>query len=296
MAGKGQTIPSLALAETLSAKTTSVAPPTLASTCASLSSTNASALALAKGSSLMMLTFNLKIAATLIVFAGLTSGAIALVLHDVDAPQSPVPTPLAATIPTTAPAPSVSSIVPNLKLTLAWNRQNFDVPPPALIPDAMRQTAAYKRWTQIGDAETLQWLDADNTKYVANAIGNVLLDGNRLQLIASISKYRPDGTLAVRTTPCGGSEGFGLPEEWSIYAANGVTRLFYVHNRVNGLPGTPFIEDVDIRHADGSATQYHANRYGVVVYEWLLDAGWTSPVKLLNGGHKYENLKPEDLK
>jgi hypothetical protein len=262
-----------------------------------VSSAKAGALAIAKGSSLLMLKANLTIAA-LLAGVCVTCGAVALVVFDATPSYRASPTPVAATTPTTAPATWPQNLVPNLKLTLGWNRQTYDVPPPAMIPDAMRQTAAYKRWVQIGDAEKLEWIDpADKTRYVADAIGNVILDGKRLQLIAGVSKYRPDGTLAVRTNmAAGGSGDFGMPIEWDLYAADGVTRMFYIENRTNGIPGTPYIEYVDIRHPDGSATQYQANRYGVVVYERLLNADWSTFVKSINGGYKYENLKPDDLK
>jgi RNA polymerase sigma factor (sigma-70 family) len=285
------TLPS-ALEVVLFAKTTSAAPTDLVSKCYSVSSANADVLAIAKGSSLMMYKSNLKIAAML-TGLGLTCGAVALAIFDIHPSQPTRPTLLATTAPTTNP----SNIVPNLKLILAWNRQAFDVPPPVLIPDAMRQTDAYKRWVQIGDAEKLEWVDpVDRSRYVADAIGNVILDGKRLQLIASVSKYRSDGTLAEKTNMAQSSEDFGMPEEWHVYAADGVTKLFYVTNRTNGLPGTPFIEYVDIRHPDGTATQYRANRYGVIVVEWLLNANWTTTVGYLNGAQKYENLTPNDLK
>ena len=288
-------MPPSALEGLLLARTAGVAPPGLASACASVSSAKAGARAIAKGSSLLMLKTNLMIAA-LLAGALVTCGAVAMVVFVANPSHRASPTSLAATTPATAPATWPQNLVPNLRLTLGWNRQTFDVPPPVLIPDAMRQTSAYKRWVQIGDAEKLEWIDpADKTRYVADAIGNVILDGKRLQLIAGVSKYRPDGTLAERTNMAASSEDFGLPVEWNVYASDGVTRLFHVESRTNGLPGTPFIEYVDIRHPDGTATKYQINRYGVVYIEWLLNADWSTIAKLVNGGQKYENLTPNDL-
>jgi len=41
--------------------------------------------------------------------------------------------------------------LPALTLRLAWNGENYQVPPPAMIPEEFKKSAAYRDWEKIGD-------------------------------------------------------------------------------------------------------------------------------------------------
>lgn len=163
---------------------------------------------------------------------------------------------------------ATAATLPKLHLTLGWNNQTYDVPPPAMLPDAMRQTREFRQWETVGDVRTLTWLAGDGTRYDAECMGMVIdaVSKQRTPMIQRISRYRPDGTLEIATDNSTGLQ----PAEWTLFAADGKTKLLGVTNRLNGLPGTPFIQYVSFYNPDGTtARKYQANSMGVVYLEWF---------------------------
>jgi hypothetical protein len=187
--------------------------------------------------------------------------------------------PTATTSPTTIPTAAAQtagatisgnpSALPNLHLKLGWNNQSYDVPPPAMLPDAMRQSREFRDWESVGDARTLAWNAPDGSRYVADCVGRVRdAASNRISpLIPHLSRFRPDGTLEIAT-----NNSVGLaPADWTLFAPDGKTKVLRVTNRLNGLPGTPFIQYVEFYTPDGTAVarKYQANSLGVVYLEWF---------------------------
>ncbi len=163
---------------------------------------------------------------------------------------------------------ATAATLPNLHLTLGWNNQTYDVPPPAMLPDAMRQTREFRRWEVVGDVRTLTWTAGDGTRFVADCMGMVIdgATGQRTPMIPKVSRFRADGTLENSTNNSVGLQ----PSEWTLYAADGTTKVLGVTNRLNGLPGTPFIQYVSFYNPDGTtARKYQANSLGVVYLEWF---------------------------
>jgi len=163
---------------------------------------------------------------------------------------------------------SAAASLPKLHLTLGWNNQTYDVPPPPLMPDAMRQTREFRDWESVGDARALAWMADDGTRYVADCVGMVIdpATKQRTPMIRRVSRFRADGTLAMY---CNYSAD-PTPVEWMLMAADGKTRVLAVTNRTNGKPGTPFIQYVEFYNPDGTtARKYQANSLGVVYLEWF---------------------------
>ena len=185
-----------------------------------------------------------------------------------------------------SPRPSRAATQPvgNRTLTLAWNRQTYEVPEPVVIPDGMKASRAYQQWWPIGDIRTLEWTDENGRRYVAEALCKLRdKDGQVKAVTPYVSRYRADGTLEAKSFIDPG----GLPEEWSIFAADGKTKTIGVVNRLHGLPGTPFIEYVTFYAADGKEQRkYQANRHGVVYLEWFYDA--KGDIARWNGSSKFD--------
>ena len=112
---------------------------------------------------------------------------------------------------------AIAATLPNLHLTLGWNNQTYDVPPPAMLPDAMRQTREFRQWETVGDVRTLTWLAGDGTRYDAQCMGMVIdpVSKQRTPMIQRISRFRPDGTnergLAVMRVASGGGQVISAP-------------------------------------------------------------------------------------
>jgi hypothetical protein len=181
--------------------------------------------------------------------------------------------------PTTVP----SDALPNLKLKLAWNGQTYDVPPPAVVPPEMRATKRYAQWWRTGDIRNLEWTDAEGRRYVAEAWARGTDEHGVTQpIIPFVSRFRPDGTLEVKTEQMPGL----VPTTWTHYAADGKTKLVEVQNRTSGIEGVPFIQYVTFFDPAGVKTRrYQANRYGVAYLEWFYSpdgqvARWNGSGKL----------------
>jgi hypothetical protein len=99
--------------------------------------------------------------------------------------------------------------------------------------------------------------------------------GKRWPMIQSASRYRADGTLelTVQYAP------ELMPQEWTLYSADGKTPAVKVVNRVNGLPGVPFVEYVTFFHKDGPPVQYYANSHGIIWREVEMNADGTSTAR-----------------
>jgi hypothetical protein len=111
---------------------------------------------------------------------------------------------------------------PNLKLTLAWNHETFDVPAPAGVPPEMRATKDYATWWRIGNVRQIRWTDMQGRTYVAEAWARATDEHGTLgPIIPFVSRYRPDGTREVKSatvpSPTGGFA------TWTVYAPDGKT-------------------------------------------------------------------------
>jgi hypothetical protein len=162
------------------------------------------------------------------------------------------------------PATLPTDVPPKLTLTLAWNGEAYDVPPPATLTPEMRRTKQYAQWWRIGNVCNLEFTDAQGRRTVAQMIGRGReRDGEIRPIIPAASRYRPDGTLEVHTM----NVPTGPPTGWTVFAADGKTKAAEVHNEV--VPGrTAFIDKVTFYDAGGvKSREYVVNEYGVVYLE-----------------------------
>lgn len=158
---------------------------------------------------------------------------------------------------------------PNLKLTLAWNHETFEVPAPAGVPPEMRATKDYAHWWKIGNVRPISWTDPQGRTYVADAWGTAIdRDGTRGPIIPFVYRYRPDGTLEMKSstvpTPKGGFT------TWTVYAPDGKTPVLtaHCHDPFHGEPA--YVESVEFFDPTGvKKSEYEANQYGVVYREML---------------------------
>ena len=151
-------------------------------------------------------------------------------------------------------------------LTLAWNRETYQVPEPVVMTPEMERSVAYREWWKRGDVRTLEFTDSDGRRITAEMMGRAKDQSGRLSAVTGyVCRYRTDGTLETKT--------FTMPDgpcEWTVYAADGKTPTIRVTNRLNGIEGTPYIENVYFIGADGKRERgYQANRYGVAYIEWF---------------------------
>jgi hypothetical protein len=162
------------------------------------------------------------------------------------------------------PATLPSDTPPKLSLTLAWNGQSYDVPPPAAVTPEMRRTKEYAKWWSIGDIRNLDFTDAQGRRTVAQMIGRAQEpDGSIRPIVPAVSRYRPDGTLEVHTmyVPDAG------PTNWTVFAADGKTKAVDVH--IDGVPERkPFIDGVTFYDGAGvKSREYVVNEHGVAYLE-----------------------------
>jgi hypothetical protein len=177
-----------------------------------------------------------------------------------------------------AVAPPVLPRRPVLRLTLAWNNQDLSVAMPVMFPEELRQTSEYRRWETSGGAHTFTWATRDGRTYRCRAEERDGAGGKRVASVALVQLYRTDGTLQTETA-CDES---GAPRQWTVFAADGKTKVATYTNCPPGTPGGPFVQSMRVYGADGTAREYQADRNGTVFAEWLLD-GKGEKVRLLNG-------------
>jgi len=172
----------------------------------------------------------------------------------------------------------------DLRLKLAWNGQEVEVPTPVEMPQSILQSRAYKRWLRRKNITVLTGLDREGNKVEVQALGFWRDESDvHHPIIPKIAVYRPDGTLLKETTYSPN----GLPDIWTIYDRDGKSKLINVWYRVSGLPGTPFIYSVTYYNPDGTARKYTANNSERVVWiEWELDENGKI-IKKLNGGNEF---------
>jgi hypothetical protein len=158
---------------------------------------------------------------------------------------------------------------PNLKLTLAWNHETFDVPAPAGVPPEMRATKDYATWWRIGNVRQIRWTDMQGRTYVAEAWARATDEHGTLgPIIPFVSRYRPDGTLELKSatvpSPTGGFA------TWTVYAPDGKTPALIAHCHDPAGPEPAFVETIERFDPAGVKTSaYEANEYGVVYRETL---------------------------
>lgn len=173
----------------------------------------------------------------------------------------------------------------DLKLKIAWDGAEYDVPPPATLPASILQSRAYRKWCSRGNVTRFTGKDEQGNEVVAQALG-FLTDrsGTRHPNIPKVSVYRPNGTLLKEAS----YNPDGIPVTWIIYAQDGKTELTKVWYRASGKPGTPFIREVTFYEADGTARRYVANNADQLVWiEWQLDREG-NVIGKLNGGNEFD--------
>jgi RNA polymerase sigma factor (sigma-70 family) len=262
----GETLSALLLARAIERSPAATAKLAAAAGTANALTSTSAAVSIAKGALQMIRLSSLKVPLiATVAAASVIVGSYVVVAQVVGRNSNSTATPSAAGATTQS---AIAAKLPNLHLTLAWNNQPYDVPPPALLPDAMRQSREFRDWESVGDARTLSWSASDGTRYVADCMGMVIdpETKQRTPMIPHVSRFRPDGTLESSTNITTGLQ----PVEWTLFAADGKTKLLGVTNRTNGLPGTPFIQYVSFYNPDGTtARKYQANSLGMVYLEWF---------------------------
>lgn len=183
----------------------------------------------------------------------------------------------------------------DLRLKIAWNGQELEVPPPIEMPQSILQSRAYKRWLRRKNITTLTGLDQQGNKVEVHALGFWKdKSGVHHPIIPKITVHRTDGTLFKETTYSHN----GLPDIWTIYDRDGKSKLTEVWYRTHGKPGTPFIRHVTFYNPDGTARKYSANNSQRVVWiEWELDDQGKT-IKKLNGGNEFNpefTTKTQDI-
>ena len=176
-----------------------------------------------------------------------------------------------------AVAPPVLPRRPLLRLTFAWNGQGLSVPMPVMFPEELRQTEDFRRWEASGGERTFTWLTRDGRTYRCRA-EEFEAGGRRVSAIALVQRFRADGTLEIETA----CDHDGAPRQWTVFAADGRSRLASYGNCPRGTPGEPFVQSVRVYGPGGAGREYLADRNGTVSAEWLLD-GRGNRVRLLNG-------------
>jgi hypothetical protein len=158
--------------------------------------------------------------------------------------------------------------LPELSLRLPWNGETFQVPPPATIPDSFKQSPTYTRWQQVGNVQKFTVPIARGRTMVIDAWCFVIVDGCRAPVAPYIKIFRADGTLELDQV-----NGSNLnPEQWTLYADDGRTKLLNVVNRTQSVPN-PMIESVDF-YKDGKPDHRFDLRVpGEVAFDWQLDEG-----------------------
>ena len=157
-------------------------------------------------------------------------------------------------------------IVPRLDLTMAWNHEKFNVPPPVLVPDGMRRSDSYRRWWGLGDVETLQWTAPDGTRYVAEAKSRIVDSHERVYaFIPALARFRPDGTLESVTRSSFPPD---PPSDWTLYGPDGKTKVLSVTCDLAQRDATPYVQWISFFDAQGrEVRRLGANRLGIIDVE-----------------------------
>jgi hypothetical protein len=157
-----------------------------------------------------------------------------------------------------------------LNLTLGWDARGpgLSLPPPVNFPEELRRTEEYRAWRSSGGAHTFTWVMPDGRTYRCHAVERDDGGGRRVASIALVQLYRPDGTLEAESE----CDEAGAPRRWTVFAADGRSKLATYSTCPPGTPGGPFVQWVRVYERDGSAREYQADRNGTVYAEWLLDA------------------------
>lgn len=158
--------------------------------------------------------------------------------------------------------------LPELNLTLGWNREAYVVPSPAVVPEELKSTRDYQSWLRAGDVRTLRHVNEAGQQYeVLTGPWMRDPDGVDRPMIMRVDRRRPDGTLELSTLYL--PEG---PESWMLYGPDGSTPAVRVVNRLSGVERTPFIAYVRFFNATGREERaYQANGHRVVYLEWFYD-------------------------
>jgi RNA polymerase sigma factor (sigma-70 family) len=206
--------------------------------------------------------------APLLVAVLCLTGAGMLVKASARAPANPT----AAVV-----APPVLPRRPLLRLTFAWGGQGLTVPMPATFPEELRGTEDFRRWVTSGGEHTFTWVTRDGRTYRCSA-REVDVNGRRVSSIALVQRLRADGTLETETV----CDDEGAPRQWTVFAADGKSKLASYSNCLKGTPGEPFVQSLRVYDAGGAVREYEADRNGTAYVEWLLD-GRGNRLRLLNG-------------
>jgi RNA polymerase sigma factor (sigma-70 family) len=176
-----------------------------------------------------------------------------------------------------AVAPPVLPRRPVLRLIFAWDGRGLTVPMPVMFPEELRQTEDFRQWETSGGERTFTWVTRDGRTYRCST-HEVDAEGRRLSSIALVKRFRADGTLEAETV----CDEEGAPRQWTVFAADGKSKLASYVLCPKGTPGEPFVQSVRVYDSGGAVREYGADRNGTVNAEWLLDGGGNR-VRLLNG-------------
>lgn len=197
-----------------------------------------------------------------------------------------------------------SGSLPPLVLTLAWNGESFEVPPPAVLPDCAVRDLRYQfyrwpgRWLGFEGTITLEARDRQRRKYVAKVNMNFTEHYTRRRrgvIIETIrtAVYRPDGTLEVDATSYSLDD---APETWTTYRADGKTKQSTVRVSDEFSPGSTYVESIVFYDPDGKPVrQYQGNPHALIFVECELGQG-AYPIRQINGSYDLLRARPEDLK
>jgi len=179
-----------------------------------------------------------------------------------------------------AVAPPVLPRRPVLNLTLGWDARgpSLSLPPPVMFPEELRRTDEYRAWESSGGARTFTWVARDGGTYRCRAVERDGGGGKQVASLALVQLFRPDGTLEAETE----CDEAGAPGQWTVFAADGKTKLATYSNCPPGTPGAPFVQSVRVYEPGGPAREYEADREGTVYAEWVL-SGRGERLRLLNG-------------
>jgi len=192
-----------------------------------------------------------------------------------------------------------SGKLPPLVLTIGWNGETFEVPPPPRLPHSAVNNLEYQyyrwpgRWLHVGTTLDLAAKDSDGRRYQASVNTNFVLPARRVDPVRWLRVYRPDGTLEAEASEFLVDE--EIPMAWVGYAPDGVTKKIKVRLGHSSPPIIVHVREIVFYDEDGDPVRrYHANRYGVIDSEDELDREGKR-VRRLNGSNDLNDARPEDI-